>query len=66
MTKEYQNKLQDERITNVESKFDRLCDYYNHQITAIKEDIAYIKANQKTLMWFMFAIIGALIGLFFK
>ena len=69
----YQNSIQDKRLTAMEERMVKMSDYYNHQITQIRADIAgcniklaSIETNQKTLMWFMFAVIGALIALFFK
>lgn len=73
MPNKYQNEIQDKRITAVEDRMVQITDYYNHQITAIRSEIsecniklASIESNQKVLMWFMFAIVGALIALFFK
>jgi hypothetical protein len=62
----YQNEIQDKRITSLEDRFNTVCENYNHNFTTIKVDIADIKANQKILMFFMLAVIGTLISLFFK
>jgi len=35
-------------------------------IPTLTKDVAKIDANQKILRWFMFAIIAALIGLYFR
>lgn len=66
MPEEYQNNIQDQRITYLENRFNTVCENYNHNITQIKVDIASIKANQKYLVWFMLAFLGGLIGLFLK
>jgi len=62
----YQNNQQDQRITNLEKDFRIVCDNYNHEISYVQIDIAEIKTNQKILLWFMFAIIGGIIALYFK
>jgi len=65
MTK-YQNNIQDQRITSLEDKFDKMCENHAHDISSIREDIASIKANQKFLVWFMLLQIGAIVSLWIK
>jgi hypothetical protein len=66
MEQEYQNKIQDSRISKLEDEFRTVCSNYNHEIGAVQIDIAEIKANQKILLWFMFAMLGGIIALYFK
>lgn len=63
---EYQNGIQDKRISTLENDFKTVCANYNHEIGAVQVDIAEIKTNQKILLWFMFAILGSIIALYFK
>ena len=65
MTK-YQNNLQDQRIASLEDKFSKMCDNHAHDVGGIRIDIADIKANQKYLIWFMLAILSAVISLWIK
>lgn len=62
----YQNESQDRRITALENNFQSICENYNHEIGKVQVDIAEIKTNQKILLWFMFAMLAGMIGLFFK
>lgn len=63
---QYQNGIQDQRISKLEEDFRTVCTNYNHEIGAVQVDIAEIKANQKILLWFMFAMLGGIVALYFK
>lgn len=64
MTK--QNDYQDQRLTSLEDKFSKMCDNHAHDVLNIRESIADIRANQKYLIWFMLAILSAVISLWIK
>jgi len=73
MTEQYQNQIQDKRISALEEQFVKVCDHYNrqitnynHQITKISVDMADMKANQRIIMWFLGVIVVALVGLFIQ
>lgn len=60
------NKEQDRRITSLEEQFIQVCAKYNEEIGDIQIKLTELSTNQKFLLWFMFAILGGIIGLFFK
>lgn len=60
------NKEQDRRINAIEEKFNSVCEKYNEEIGDIQNKITELATNQKFLLWFMFAILTGIIGLFFK
>ena len=66
MTNKYQNKIQDERITRLEDQFANVCSKYNEEIGEVKVNIARLATNQRTLLWFMFAVLGGVISLWLK
>jgi len=62
----YHNSEQDRRISELENRFVEVCSKYNEEIGEIKIKITELSTNQKILLWFMFMILGGIVGLFFK
>lgn len=62
----YQNLEQDRKINELEKRFNIICENYNHEIGQIQQNISGMDAKIKILMWFMFSILAAIIGLYFK
>ena len=62
----YHNSEQDRRITNLENQFIQVCSKYNEEIGDIRIKVTELSTNQKILLWFMFMILGGIVGLFFK
>ena len=49
MTEEYQNNIQDKRISTLEEQFVKMCDHYNHQITDVNSRISIIEIKQESI-----------------
>ena len=62
----YRNEEQDRRLSALEEQFIEVCNKYNEEIGEIKIKITELSTNQKILLWFMFMILGGIVGLFFK
>ena len=62
----YHNSEQDRRISELESRFVEVCSKYNEEIGDIRIKVTELSTNQKILLWFMFMILGGIVGLFFK
>ena len=60
----------EERVKSLESKCqsieNKIDNIKNNCLTEINKQIVKLDTNQKMLMFFMMAIIGALIGLYFR
>ncbi len=56
-------KSTEKKLDSMEEKVDLILT--NH-LPHIQETVSKLDANQRIFMWFMLAIMGALIGLFFK
>ena len=61
-TQEYINKTQDERLKCLEGHIETL----NGEMGKVQICMAEVKANMRVLLWFMFAILGGIITLYFK
>jgi hypothetical protein len=57
---------QESTSKKVDCLSDKVDQIMTNHLYHIKEDLAKLSANQKILLWFMFAMLGGIVALYFK